>query len=568
MTDRPAYLSAKDTKTGLEGLDDIDTGKVKPWAVLDGDSLEDMVSRLATKPSERFGRPVEGVGTPDWLLRCEPREAQLEALRRSYMGVALKDERDDAGDPRIIREGGEPARGFGHFMEQRVGKTPTALNEFLLFRRDHGIKRAIVLSPNAFKRDWPLEAERFGVDAHTFAFDSKDRMEATRFVSKHRDNMLMSVNYEALGYEATLSIIADLCDRETMIIGDESIAMKTHNSGVTRAALDLSKKCGVRRALSGKPITQGPHDIWSQLRFVGHLNGYMFHPFKTHFCRMGGFQGKSITGIKNPEELQALIRDASFLARKVDWLKTPGKDYAERRLTLLPDQARMYASMMEDFLVELENGTIVTADQIVTKLLKLQQISSGFIIDEFKQVHDLMPLEKNPKLVELRRQMVEEFEGKVIVLAHHTHAVDQLLEALKPWNPAVIRGEQWHHKEGVDILAEKARFNLDPNCRVIVGQSLAIRYGHTLMGDIRGGHPCYTEVFYENSYNLNTRDQCENRPQGEGQEQPITIWDYVASEADMAPIRALQRKEDIAAVLMQYDRGTGVLPPRPESAQR
>ena len=64
-----------------------------------------------------------------WLLNCEPREVQLEALNRSY-----------------FCDGG-PKRGWGHFMEMRLGKTPAALNEYLLLRRDTDIRRMLVIAP-------------------------------------------------------------------------------------------------------------------------------------------------------------------------------------------------------------------------------------------------------------------------------------------------------------------------------------------------------------------------------------------------------------------------------------
>jgi hypothetical protein len=107
-------------------------------------------------------------------------------------------------------------------------------------------------------------------------------------------------------------------------------------------------------------------------------------------------------------------------------------------------------------------------------------------------------------------------------------------------------------------LSEKERFNGDPNCRVLIGQELALRYGHTLMGSAT--NPCLDIVFYENDYSLNNRSQCEERPQGAGQQGPITIYDFYATPQDLKPIEAIQRKEDVVAAIMGYARAAGVLP--------
>ena len=503
----------------------------------------------------------------DWLLKGEPREAQLEALRRSYRGIATRDAVDGPVFHRPI-EGhtGDPAKGWGHFLEQRVGKTPTDLNEFMLLRRDFGFKWHIVLVPNAFKDDWPLEAEKFGIDCAAMAMESSKRHLTQKFIDKNKANGgLIAVNYEALRYKDNLAILGQVTGPLTMIGADESISIKNHDSGDTKAAIALAKECKVRRAMSGKPISQGPHDLWAQLRFIAQIEGWNPFAFKNAFCQMGGFQGKQILGSKNEDRLHKIQDVCSWNARKVDWLKTPGKDYApERMVALLPDQLVIYKRMQEEFLCEVADGTIIAADQIITKLIKMQQIASGFIIDEDGKIHDLMPVDKNPKILEVRKMLSEEIRldagGKVIIVCHFRRSMELLEEALGQYRPALIRGKDWHRSNDRDIISEKKRFNEDPNCHIMIGQEQALRYGHTLMGS--EDHPCHNEIYYENNYSLNDRSQTEERAQGAGQTAPITIWDFIATEKDRETIQALQRKEDVASVVLRYARGTGVLPHR------
>lgn len=502
---------------------------------------------------------------PDWLLSCEPREAQLEALRRSWWGLCTRDSLDG---PEIRRpvpgHTGEPRRGWGHFMEMRVGKTPTHLNEGMLLRRDYGVKWHVVLSPNAFKEDWPLEAEKFGYDAPAIVFDSTRSDYTSKFIAKNRSTGgLIAVNYEALKYKKNIAVLKEAIGTNTLIGADESISLANPDSLQSKAALDLAKDCGWRRDLSGKPVSQGPHDLYAQLRFIGEQNGVMAAAFRRKFCQIGGFQGRIVTGAREDtaDELTAILERCSFNARKIDWLKTPGKDYAPlRHIKMLPEQQAIYDRMEKEFIVELSDGTIVAADQIITKLLKLSQISSGYIIDEDGRTHWLVPHDKNPKIQELRHMLREEIGTKAILVCNSVAMMDALGDTLTEYRPAFIRGQIWHNKNGRDLVAEKNRFNEDSACRVLIGQEVSLKYGHTLVGT--HSDPCHTTIFVENSYSLNDRSQCEERNQGATQTAPITIFDFITSPIMTKAIEALQRKEDVASSVLGYARDTGILPRR------
>ncbi len=381
---------------------------------------------------------------------------------------------------------------------------------------------------------------------------------AQRFIDRNKEGGLIAVNYEALMYPDNLALLEQICGDQTYISADESINLKGHDTKYSVNAIGLAKLCAARRVMSGKPVTQGPQDLWAQLRFIGELDGFVYHAWRNKFCKMGGFKGKQIIGSRNEEKLHALLDTCAWSPRREDWMITPGKDYAEHQIELEPEQRRLYRQMQSEFVAELENGTIVVSDQIIGKLMKLQQISSGFIYDEQRQPHDIVPLPKNPKANAIRDLIATEIEGKVIVFAVYQRTMSILYEALKQFNPAIIRGQM----SASAVVEQKNRFNLDRNCRVIIGQSTAIKYGSTLMGT--PDDPCTTEIFAENDYSLDTRSQCEERAQGEGQQLPITIIDMVATSNDVAPIRALQRKEDVSTFIMRHARSAGVLPPAPE----
>lgn len=504
----------------------------------------------------------------EWLLNSEPRAVQLEALRRSYYGYSLWDQNpeihpDASNNYRQTRDG--PAKGWGHFLQMRLGKTPTFLNEFSLFRRDYDYTWSVVLTPPKFKLDWKLEAERFNCDFPTHSYRSTQHEEAQRFIDRNaKTGGLIAINYEALRYEKNRDIIGALIGPNCLLGADESVLIKNPESMYTKEALKLSKNAGAIRALTGKPVLHSAYDYWSQLRFLGQIDGTNQYAWRYKFCTMGGFKGRQIKHDvktqKNADELFTILDECSWAPRRIDWMRTFSTDYVERYMPLSDELMRMYTQMQNDFLVKLADGRLVSADQIVGKLLKMQQISSGFLYDEFHKVNWLVPPEKNTKVQAIKEILENEIPDgeKVILFTCFTPTTGLLRDALAEYNPA----GKWAGISDEDFIAEKQRFNNDPHCRVFIGNTRGIKYGNTLIGTPE--NPCLTGIFVENWYSLDDRAQGEERPQGASQTGDLTIFDLICTPHDRAPIRALQRKEDVSAFLMRYDRSTGLLPPRPE----
>lgn len=488
----------------------------------------------------------------EWLLDCDPRPAQLEALARSYTGKCWRNNKDQPIPSfpfDLLPHVGGPASGWGHFMEMRVGKTPTLLNEFMLLRRDHGFKRLLVLSPNRYKSTWGKEVVKFGVDVEPLVFESHKRKQAEKWLDQNEEWVLI-VNYEALTSQKTVDLLTDYVDRKTLMAADESVMIKNRNSGFFKKAHDISKEAGMTRPMTGLPTPQGVSDLYSQLRFARKLEGKNFYQFRNSYALMGGFMGKKEIGIKNEERLHALLHVSSFHGKRSEWATSLDSDYELVELEMTDRQKKAYNEMEQEFVAWLDSGDMVSADQVITKYIKLQQISSGFIYDENRQVHTLVPLEKTEKFQDLKDRIENRIIGKVIVIGHFLPTLDALYEALEPYGVATIRGNKKMHELGLDAEEEKKRFNEDPKCRVMLGQSKAIKYGHTLMGTPE--HPCITTIYFENSYSLDDRAQSEQRNQGEGQTAPINIVDYASTPMEERVLDALIHKKDIAVAIMEY----------------
>lgn len=491
--------------------------------------------------------------SPDvpWLIDCEPREVQIEAIARSFYGYKIKDSLEAPRSFIRFRDD-KPAKGWAHYLEMRLGKTPTLLNEYCLFERDYGFRRFFVFSPNSYKNDWAREVPRFGMTLPFMAYETSRYKEAEKFARQAKGIFGMAINYEALQYSQTQQFLEEWIDEFTYVGADESIKIKNPQSITTKVALALVKNAGVTRNLSGLPMTQGPHDLYSQLRFIGEQSGVNFYSFRNRFCKMGGFKAKKVVGVKNEEQLKEILDRSGFIAKRLNWGKPVNPEFYQINLELTPKQKKHYQDIDRDFLTLLDNGAEVTVDQVISKMMKLQQISSGFLYYENDRVEEIEDPLKTPKMKKLIEMLEDEIPGKVIVPYHYSKSGDMLLESLKEYNPAVIRSAMWMKKNGRDVVAEKAKFNNDPSCRVCVLNISAGKYGHDLSGIT--GNRCTTMLFYERTYSLDDREQIEKRNTTAFQDWTNVYMDFVASKVEADAVKALERKENVvSAVLGSYN---------------
>ena len=438
--------------------------------------------------------------------------------------------------------------GFAYYMEMGLGKTLTALTEFQALVEGNKATRLVVICPNSFKAGWADEIKKHNIDVHPHIFESgsdywNDQFLKTEFTKPP----VLIVNYEAIRKDDTFLYIRKFAhDRRCMIVLDESIQIKTYNSQQTKSALALAPYFHYKRILSGKPVTQGPHDLWAQMKFIGAINEKYF-PFKTTFCRMGGFKAKKVVGTQNEELLADKIEKFIFRASKKDWTDLPPKLYTSRQYQLPPKLAAQYASMEDDFVIWLNDNENVAVDAFITKYIKLAQIQSGFIIKEDGSIEELVPPEDNPRF-NLVKDIIEESTGKVVVPYIHKYTRHLLLRALEEYHPAIIKGGM----SPEEIQFNKARFNEDPECRVILAQTKASKYGHTLIGG-ENLDRCSTMVFAENSYSLDDRSQIEDRIHRHGQTADSCLYvDVWGTALDRRVTQALQAKESIAQAVFSY----------------
>jgi len=466
-------------------------------------------------------------------MKAVPKQVQIDALRKSGAHA-----------------------GFAYFMEMGLGKTLTALLDFQ-DKVDKGLaSRLLVTCPNSFKGGWQREIEEWEFGYDVFIWEAGRFEDFKRWMRRLKSYPVLIINYEAIRSPNVLKMVLDYLTgsvKGSMAVFDESIQLKGHNSLQTKAAIQIGKVADFRRILTGKPIVQGPHDLWGQLRAIGHLNGQNYFAFRGAFCRLGGWQGKQVVGAQNEDVLAERIEPFIFRATKSEYApEIPEKGPPRiREYRLTDEMALMYHQMENEFVLSLSDtdpNDNVAVEAAITKYIKLAQIQAGFIIDKKGKIRELVPLERNPRMRLLLDTLEYEVTGKFLIPYKHRHVYNDLTAALSKYNVAYITGDM-----SVDETnRQKDKFNNDPSCRGCLLQIDASKYGHTLLGGREHENKCFTGIFYENTYSLDARAQIEDRNHRHGQTETVVWYDLVGTPLDKAIITALQRKESIGNAVMDF----------------
>jgi len=439
--------------------------------------------------------------------------------------------------------------GFAFYMDMGLGKSLTALSEFVNLVNDNKkATRMVVISPNSFKSGWAAEISKHRMNFAVHVYSASKHKAAEDFAAgRFSMPAVLIVNYDALRLAKTQALLDDFTNqRNCYLVIDESISIKNPTAKRTKAVLKFAPYFSFVRLLSGKPTTQGPADLWAQLKVIGVVNpGENYYAFRNTYCVMGGYENREVRGIKNAEGLKRRMNGSVFVAKKRDWLKTlPEKSYTTREYTLSGRAAVEYDRMEREFLayVESKKGEIksVEASIALAKFTKLMQLHCGFIHDEEGEPEWIVSNNDNPRLQTLLATL-DETEGKVCITYKHRFVGEQLWKKMveRGLHPARITGGMKPHA----IEEEKRLFNNEPTCRVMLLQLDASRYGHTLIGDqTKPEDACYTMLFYQNDYSLDTRSQIEDRIHRIGQKNAALYVDFVGSSMDARMIEALQFK--------------------------
>lgn len=273
-------------------------------------------------------------------------------------------------------------------MDMGTGKTRVAI-DVTLDRED--VHRVLVVCPKAVIPVWRRNLEKFAGDRPWDIYDrttgtvSNRCKEIMNFLAgtSARKTAYIVVNYDMVWRDP----IGDALRRSGFdaVILDESHRAKSAGSKVSKYLHLLGKTAKYKMCLSGTPMANSPLDVYGQYRFLDStIFGTNFGIFKEQYAVLAGPDRKFIVGFKNLDELNEKFQSIAYTCRMddiKDRLKLPDVlPPTELMVELPPLCKRLVRDLGREFIAEIGNtGSYVVLQNILGKILRFQQINSGFI---------------------------------------------------------------------------------------------------------------------------------------------------------------------------------------------
>lgn len=214
-------------------------------------------------------------------------------------------------------------------------------------------------------------------------------------------------------------------DKDTMILVDESHKLKSRGSKVAYFTEQLSERSGIVYLMTASPITNGHYEDYYQQLKIAKIWEADWKAFKERFIieelasvkLKGGRERRfwDIVGYRNIEELNELIYQSS-VAKKRDI----DNDLIPEDIFIETKKPTMYKKLLDDRVVQLDNGSISEIDSTSKMFNSLRQVSSGVL----KGINKVMNKDKLNRLY----QIIEENENENIVLFYN---YDSELQSIK-----------------------------------------------------------------------------------------------------------------------------------------
>ena len=367
---------------------------------------------------------------------------------------------------------------------------------------------------------------------------------------------IFSFNFEAFSAGTKLSrerFERCLDNFRCLLVIDESTKIRTHSSNRTKYLIRQGAKALYRRILTGAAVTKGVENLYPQFRFLDPaiLGHDTFTSFRNDFCVVintpisqgSDIKFPRIVGYKNLERLQQGIDGCSFRALLSECVDVPPKVYQRHRVELSPRQRRIYNELRDEYISEFE-GHEITEIHVLTRLMRLQQITSGWFPSddgEFKAIDKV-----NPRMKALE-EVLEVTEGKVLIFARFVADLDAIVEVLGD------KAVSYYGKISAAAKREgKERFWNDDSIEYMVANPQSMAWGHNFA--------CAdTAIYYSNFYDLELRIQSEDRmlvdPTGRDRPEHLGCIDFIAPNTlDVKILSSLRTKKNLAELVLQDPR--------------
>jgi superfamily II DNA or RNA helicase len=289
--------------------------------------------------------------------------------------------------------------GYGLFLEQRTGKTLTALWTM----KEAGVKKLLVICPKRALPVWHAEIKRVP--------EFKPQLEVLNFEQVWRqEDRLLKAKFDGM-------------------IVDESHRIKERGSKQSKSCWKLAKVIPHRLVLTGTPQGNGAEDLYSQFKVINPKLWPTWGEFERRYLVMesldlpGRPMFKRITGYQHMDEIEAALLKYSYRITRAE-VEKPKPIRLRKYKVQLTDSSRKHYKELEKKLITLVNNREVTTPMVLTQGLRLHQLCGGWLTSDDGVVHRV----GTEKLEALQGILTQGPNKSWVVVARYLKEIDSIKE--------------------------------------------------------------------------------------------------------------------------------------------
>jgi SNF2 family DNA or RNA helicase len=469
--------------------------------------------------------------------------------------------------------------------EMRCGKTRTAIDAAQELWRRGEVDQVIVVAPASVRSEW---ADEKTGQIHEYADVPTTLLEyrtgksrtwelGTELGLASSPLRWVATNYELIRRKERLEPLLERASPKTMLVLDESAYVSSPTAQQTKAVYRLRQRCGRVLELNGTPWGDNPGDIYAQMKILSPdiLGCRTWTEFRAKYAVMvprvvhnGNHKFMEVVAWTNLDDLNKRV--APYVLRRtmaeVFPDMPPALDPVTLTATLTDETWRVYREMRDEAVAFLESGECASAAQATARVLRLAQITSGFVggiechgclgsdDPDCQLCHGVPP----PGTRELSREklglvlgwvddrMKEDHNFKTIVWCRFRLEAERVVRELQGVPAMLLYGGQ---KPAVREAVKAALHprSAGPGPLVVVGTARTGGLGLNFAA-------ASTMLRCSNDFSLMTYQQSAARILGPDQKFPAAYFDVVAEgprgqkTVDHHVIAKLRAKEDVAGV--------------------
>lgn len=334
---------------------------------------------------------------------------------------------------------------FAIFWQQRMGKSPYSINVASYLFLNKKINLMIIIAPNIVHEQWITEGfvEHCPIEYNYFIWNSKKKTTLNDILNCFSNDKLnvFAINKEAISLARVEAITWKLVKMfDTMLIVDECHHMKGHSTRVNGASKILANQSKYVRILTGTPIGNNLTDLYGEFSILDqNILGFSSYSRYKSMCEFYPNQAKAyiinhIKGYYSRLTMQEVFTDF------------PQVDTMIMKFELTKQQREIYNQIKNFNFVVGEEETTLFKNIIV----KLQQVCSGYYVDNEGNEKEIVSVKENPK-IKLLAEQLEITQGQCLIWTKFKKEVKDIVEFLKTTNYkfVVYTGDQSSEEKSI-----------------------------------------------------------------------------------------------------------------------